>query len=138
MSVLFPSLEFFQELAAQLSADPECTSGVDPSEAYCGFAIGDSLYVVEFDGRECAGVVHGGNLLDLDFILAAPRKVWEGAVAAIVGQDAGGEASLARLIEQGSIEIRSEADDGLELAQAALGFLQAFFDQAKQFQVKIE
>ncbi len=138
MSVLFPSLVFFQALKTQLSADPECTRGVDPSEAYCGFAIGDSLYVVEFDGRECAGVVQGGNPLDLDFILAASGEVWEQAVAATIEEGAGSDWSLERLIEQGAIEIRSEVDDGPELARAALGFLQVFFEQSRQFQVTFE
>ncbi len=136
MSVLFPSLEFFESLRAQLSADPECTKDVGPSEAYCGFAIGDSLYVVEFDGRECSAVVHGGNPLDLDFILAAPRGVWERAVDATREGGAGSAASLEQLIEQGAIEIRSEVDDGPELAREALGFVQLFFDQARHFQVK--
>lgn len=136
MSVVFPSLEFFESLRAELSADPASTLGVDPSEAYCGFAIGDSLYVVEFDGRECAAVVHGGNPLDLDFILAAPREVWKRAVAAITDEGAGGDSSLEQLIEQGAIEIRSEVDDGPELAREALGFIQLFFDQAKRFRVK--
>lgn len=136
MSVVFPSLEFFESLRAELSADPASTLGVDPSEAYCGFAIGDSLYVVEFDGRECAAVVHGGNPLDLDFVLAAPREVWKRAVAAITDEGAGGDSSLEQLIEQGAIEIRSEVDDGQELARAALGFVQLFFDQAKRFRVK--
>lgn len=136
MSVVFPSLEFFESLRAELSADPTSTLSVGPSEAYCGFAIGDSLYVVEFDGRECAAVAHGGNPLDLDFILAAPREVWKRAVAAITDEGAGGDSSLEQLIEQGAIEIRSEVDDGAELARAALGFVQLFFDQAKRFRVK--
>ncbi len=136
MSVVFPSLEFFESLRAEFSLDPGSTLDVDPSEAYCGFAIGDSLYVVEFDGRECAAVVHGGNPLDLDFILAAPREVWKRAVAAITDEGAGGDSSLEQLIEQGAIEIRSEVDDGQELARAALGFIQLFFDQAKRFRVK--
>ena len=136
MSVVFPSLEFFESLRAELSADPASTLGVGPSEAYCGFAIGDSLYVVEFDGRACAAVAHGGNPLDLDFILAAPREVWNRAVAAITEEGAGGDSSLEQLVEQGAIEIRSEVDDGPELARDALGFLQLFFDQAKHFRVK--
>ncbi len=136
MSVLFPSLEFFESLRAQLSADPECSKIVGPSEAYCGFAIGDSLYVVEFDGRECTAVVHGGNPLDLDFILAAPREVWKEAVSAIVEGSVGSDPILERLIDEGAIEIRFEVDDGSELARAALGFVQLFFDQARHFEVK--
>ena len=138
MSVSFPSLEFFQSLKDQLSADPACSEAVDPSEAYCGFAIGDALYVVEFDGRECAAVVHGGNPLDLDFVLAAPKEVWEKAIAAIGRGEAGGDSSLERLIEQGALEIRSEMDDGQELARAALGFVQVFFDQARHLEVKFD
>jgi hypothetical protein len=138
MSVSFPSLEFFQSLKDQLSADPECSKAVDPSEAYCGFLIGDALYVVEFDGRECVAVVHGGNLLDLDFVLAAPKEIWSKAVAAIVDGGASGDSSLERLIDQGALEIRSEMDDGQELGRAALGFLQVFFDQARHLDVKFE
>ena len=136
MSVTFPSLEFFNALKDQLSADPDATSKVEPSEAYCGFAIGDMLVVVEFDGRECAAVVHGGNPLDLDFVLSAPRDVWESAIAAIIAGDGGSEGSLAELIEQGAMEIRSEVDDGPDLARAALGFIQAFFELARRFEVK--
>jgi hypothetical protein len=136
MSTMFPSLEFFNALKDQLSADPDATLKVEPSEAYCGFAIGDMLVVVEFDGRECAAVVHGGNPLDLDFILSAPREVWESAVAAIVADVAGSQGNLADLIEQGAIEIRSEVEDGPEQAKAALGFIQAFFELARRFDVK--
>ena len=136
MSVSFPSLEFFQSLQKELAAHPECTQGVAASEAYCGFAIGDSLYVVEFDGRECAAVVHGGNPLDLDFVLGGSAECWQKAVSAIVDGAAGSDSSLAGLIEQGGLEIRTEADDGAELARAALPFIQVFFAQAGNFAVK--
>jgi hypothetical protein len=136
MSVMFPSMEFFNALKDALAADPDATSAAEPSEAYCGFAIGDMLFVVEFDGRQCAAVVHGGNPLDLDFILSAPREVWDSFIAAIIGNADGSDGDLAKRIEQGAIEIRSEVDDGPQLASEALGFMQAFFDLAKRLDVK--
>lgn len=138
MSVAFPSLDFFQALKDRLAADPDCTASADPSEAYCGFAIGDALYVVEFDGRECAAVVHGGNPLDLDFVVAGAGDVWASIVGAIAEGEAGGDASLEKQLEQGALEIRSEMDDGEPLARAALGFIQAFFDQARHLDVKLD
>lgn len=125
MSLPFPSLEFFEALKKSLAENSASTEGVTPSEAYCGFAIDDSLYVLEFDGRECSAVVSGGNPLDLDFVVAAPRVVWRELIAK-------GEAqTLAKGIEAGAVRIETEADDGKQLALAALPMLQAFVDQAQ-------
>ena len=133
MSIAFPSLDFFQALQAGMAGDPASTEGIEPSEAYCGLAIGDDLFVLEFDGRECSAVVPNGNPLDLDFVLAASPETWQETIHSIV-ENAGAdpEHSLAALVETGAIEVRSEQDDGPDLARAALGMLQAFLDQAKE------
>ena len=73
-----------------------------------------------------------GNPLDLDFVLAASPETWQETIHSIVensGTDP--EHTLAALVETGAIEVRSEQDDGPDLARAALGMLQAFLDQAK-------
>ena len=129
MSIAFPSVEFFQMLQKGLAENPSSTAGVPPSEAYCGLSVDGQLFVFEFDGRECAAVISGGNPLDLDFVLAGPRESWHEAIAR-------GEARpLAELIESGAIQIESEVDDGPELARAALPMLQAFLDQAQGMDV---
>ena len=91
--------------------------------------IDDRLIVLEFDGRNCAAIVPSGNLLDLDFYLSGSEAAWRDA---ITPQGGGGSSrTLASLVASGDIEIKSESDGGEQLGQAALGILQAFFDQAK-------
>ncbi len=129
MSVVFPSLEFFRTLQKGLAENRSSTEDVPPSEAYCGFSVDGQLFVVEFDGRECAAVVSGGNPIDLDFVLAGPRESWHEAIAH------GDARPLAELVESKAIRIASEADDGPELARAALPMLQIFLDQAQGMDV---
>ncbi len=129
MSVVFPSLEFFRTLQKGLSENRPSTENVPPSEAYCGFSVDGQLFVVEFDGRECAAVVSGGNPIDLDFVLAGPSASWHEAIAH------GDARPLAELVESEAIRIESEADDGAELARAALPMLQIFLDQAQDMDV---
>ena len=129
MSLVFPSVEFFLALQRELADDPSSTEDID-SEAYCGFAIDGSLFVVEFDGRECAAVVSGGNPLDLDFVLSGTSNAWSQAIAP---ED---PRPLAELVASNAIAVESEQDDGPELARAALPMLQAFFDQARGLEVE--
>ena len=133
MSILFPSSEFFQSLRDRLEQDPACTERVGPSEAYCGFAIDDQLYVLEFDGRTCAGAMSGGNELDLDFVLAGPAAAWRRALDGLASGDtaAAAGATLPALVAEGALEIRSQDEDGPELAKAALPFLQVFVERAR-------
>lgn len=125
MSVVFPSVEFFTALQKGLAENPSSTEGIPSSEAYCGFSVGGQLFVFEFDGRECAAVVSGGNPLDLDFVLAAPSESWREAMTSASPRP------LAELLEREAIRIETEAEDGVELARAALPMLQAFVDQAR-------
>jgi hypothetical protein len=71
-----PSAEFFRSLQEAMDRDPTCTEHLEPSEAYCGLAIDQRLFVLEFDGRRCAGIAPSGNELDLDFVVAGPAEVW--------------------------------------------------------------
>jgi hypothetical protein len=139
MSIRFPSTEFFEAIKERVADDPDCLGPVDDCEAYCGFEIGDRLTVVEFDGRQCAAVVNGGNLIDLEFVLAGPTEVWIDMISAISKQGgADREHTLGELIDTGALAIRTEASDGEALARSALGFLQAFFDQAKNLDLQFE
>ena len=137
MSIVFPSSEFFRSLQESLERDPTCTEAVEPSEAYCGFAIDDRLYVLEFDGRTCAGATSGGNELDLDFVLAGPSAVWRRVLEALASDEADviAGATLPALVEEGALEIRSQDEDGPSLARAALPFLQVFLERARGLEI---
>jgi hypothetical protein len=136
MSVRFPSLEFFEALKKRLEEDAGSMADVEPSEAYCGLAIGDRLFVLEFEGHQCVAAVHGGNPIDLDFVIAGSIGIWQEAVQSV----AMGETrnTLTELVEKGRLEIQSEDPDGNELARGALPFLEAFLGQAKGFDLDFE
>ncbi|MCP4905327.1 MAG: hypothetical protein GY910_10135 [bacterium] len=129
MSIPFPSNDFFSALQEGLNGDPSCTDHLAPSEAYCGFAVGEQLFVLEFDGHECSAVVPGGNELDLDFVVAGPADAWKKAIQGSEALDA--SAGLPVLIEKGDLEVRSAGGDGLEMARQSLPFLQVFLDQSR-------
>jgi len=131
MTVAFPSTEYFRALQAGLE-DPTATEGVEPSEAYCGFRIDSSLFVLEFDGRVCSAVVSGGNPIDLDFVVGGSLNAWERAVGACPE----GPRRLDELLSDGGLVIETDADDGEVLAQAALPMLQAFLDQARRIEAE--
>lgn len=135
MSIPFPSPAFFQALQEEMDGDPGCTEPLDPCEAYCGLAIEEQLYVLEFDGRKCAAVVTGGNELDLDFVVAGPASAWQQVIEAVKEPDGNGKATLPALVEQGVLEVRSADDEGPERARVALPFLQIFLEQARGLDV---
>ncbi len=136
MGIPFPSNEFFSALQKGLNSDPGCTDHLPPNEAYCGFSIGEHLFVLEFDGHTCSAVLPGGNELDLDFVLAGPAEVWEMAIRAVGAGDASAE--LPALVEKGKLEIRSVDPDGFGAARDAMPFLQVFLDKACGLEVDFE
>lgn len=136
MGVAFPGLDFFKALQDEAKTNPGGLADLGPCDAYCGFNIGDRLFVLEFEGHECGAVVSGGNPLDLDFVLRGSESAWRGLVESLAksgGADATGR--LADQIEAGALEITTEADDGLDLARAALPFLQGFLELTQRLEV---
>jgi hypothetical protein len=122
-----------------MDRDPTCTEHLEPSEAYCGLAIGQRLFVLEFDGRRCAGIAASGNELDLDFVVAGPDEVWRQVLEALCDPNASADAALPSLVEKGALEIRSADDDtGQKMARAALPFLQVFLEQARGLDLKFD
>ncbi len=138
MGIRFPSLAFFQALQKEVAADPTALKEFGRCEAYCGIAVGDRLFVLEFDGRECAAVVSGGNPLDLDFVLRGSDQAWKSLVSSAASGGSEPAGSLARQIETGALEVETEADDGVQLARAALPFLQGFLALTKGLDVDFE
>ena len=138
MGVSFPSVAFFQALQNEVADNPTALKDLGPCEAYCGIAVGDRLFVLEFDGRECAAVVSGGNPLDLDFVLRGSGQVWKGLVSSLASAGSEPAGSLARQIEAGALEVATEDDEGVELARAALPFLQGFLALTRGLNVDFE
>jgi hypothetical protein len=129
MSIPFPSGEFFCALQDRMNANPDCTKQLDPSEAFCGFAIDDSLFILEFDGRECSTVATSGNELDLDFVVAGPEATWRRAIEGAKASNP--DLSLSALVKSGELSVRSFDDEGTSLAGDAMPFLQVFLDQSR-------
>lgn len=129
MSIPFPSGEFFTSLQGRFNDDLSSTEHLDPSDAYCGFMIGDHLFVLEFDERECSAVVAGGNELDLDFVVAGPMTAWNRAIEGVEAKDDG--LGLAALVGNGELEIRSVDAEGVETAHESLPFLQVFLEASR-------
>ncbi len=131
MGVSFPSVAFFEALQKEVANDPTALTDLGPCEAYCGIDIGDRLFVLEFDGRECAAVVLGGNPLDLDFVLHGSEQAWKSLVSSLAPGGSEPAGSLAQQIEAAELVVATEVDGGTELARAALPFLQGFLAQAR-------
>jgi hypothetical protein len=136
MSISFPSTEFFTFLQAGLNSDPSCADHLDPSEAYCGFAIDDHLFVLEFDGHECSAVVAGGNEIDLDFVVAGPLAVWREAIEGARARD--DSSGLPALVARGDLEVRHADDDGARIARETLPLLQILFEQSRGLDLDLE
>ena len=94
--------------------------------------------MLEFDGRECAAVISGGNPLDLDFVLRGSEQVWKGLVSSLASGGSEPAGDLAQQIETGALEIATEDDEGVELARAALPFLQGFLALTRGLDVDFE
>ena len=127
MSIPFPSLEFFTRLKQSLADDP--AEDAAASDAYFGLIVDDGIFVVELDGHQCSAVAQGGNLLDLDFGLAAPAETWRAVLRSIQANDGGHR--LETLLADGQLELQGENEDGAELARGALPMIQALLDRAK-------
>jgi hypothetical protein len=132
MGVAFPSVDFFEALQKAVADDPTALADLAPCEAYCGIMVGERLFVLEFEGRECAAIAAGGNPLDLDFVLHGSEQAWKDLVSSLAksgGSEPAG--SLAEQIDAGALEIGTEVDEGAELARSALPFLQGFLGLAQ-------
>ena len=138
MGISFPSVAFFQALQKKVADDPKALTDLGPCEAYCGIAVGDRLFVLEFDGRECAAIVSGGNPLDLDFVLRGSEQAWNRLVSSLASGGSEPAGSLAQQIEAGALEVATEDDEGAELARAALPFLQGFLALTQGLDIQFE
>ena len=68
----FPSFGFFEALQEQTNANPSAFDSLEPADAYFAVGIGDYIYAIEIEGKECVGLARGANPNDVDFFLIAP------------------------------------------------------------------
>ena len=82
---VFPSLEWFNAVRERYNGDEDLhTGGGGPCEARAGLCIGDTVYLLEFEGFECAEVrAISRDEDDLDFFLEMPLAEWTDMVANI-------------------------------------------------------
>jgi hypothetical protein len=137
VAIAFPSLEFFEALKKRCSEDAAVFEKLGYCDTSFGVKVDDQLYALHFEVYECVKVEQGGNPAKLDFVLAAPRKVWCEMIESIVknqGADAGH--TLNTLSHVGDV-IRVEYQDaeGHDRFYRFMASIQAFFDEARHLDV---
>ena len=75
----FPSVEWFNAVRERYNADETLHSGGGgPCEAKAALRIGDSVYLLEFEGFECAEIreIAQDDIDEADFCLDMPASDW--------------------------------------------------------------
>jgi hypothetical protein len=93
--------------------------------------------MADFEDRVCVAAALGGNPIDLDFSLVAPRDVWLALFEQIgSAREAGAPHPLAKMASSnGSIRLESLQDDGEECFASYRQAIEAFFDGAQSLQL---
>lgn len=76
---VFPSVEWFNAVRERYNADEALhTGGGGPCEAKAALCIGNSVYLLEFDGFECAEIreIDAADVDKADFRLDMPASEW--------------------------------------------------------------
>lgn len=76
---VFPSNEWFQAVRERYNGDASLHSGGGGAcDTRAGFKIGDRIFLVVFEGLECAevGEVDASELASMDFYLDMPEARW--------------------------------------------------------------
>ena len=83
---VFPSTEWFQAVRDVYNSDPTLhTGGGGACDTSAGLKVGDTSYVIVFEGMQCADirVAAASEIEDLDFIIEMPTDLWVDMVANI-------------------------------------------------------
>jgi hypothetical protein len=83
---VFPSTEWFRAVRDVYNSDPTLhTGGGGACDTSAGLKVGDTSYVIVFEGMQCADirVAAAGEIEDLDFIIEMPTDLWVDMVANI-------------------------------------------------------
>ena len=81
MSVIFPSVDWFEELRNRFNSDERNNQvGVGTCDALVGVACGERLFTVQFEAFECTNVIEledESRLEDTDFYLELHPDDWK-------------------------------------------------------------
>lgn len=139
LAIAFPSLEFFEALRQRTLQDSAIFEKLGYCDTSFGVAVDGALYTVHFEVFECVGVEEGGDRAKLDFVLSAPRQVWNEMLESIRkhgGADAGH--SINTLSHVGDVmKIEYEDAEGHDRFYRYMASIQEFFDQARHLDVEI-
>ena len=83
---VFPSTEWFQAVRDVYNSDPTLhTGGGGACDTSAGFKVGDTSYVIVFEGMQCADIhaADAHEIDDLDFVIEMPTDMWVDMVANI-------------------------------------------------------
>lgn len=139
MPIEFPSLGFFEALRQRTIEDAAVFEKLGYCDTSFGVAVDAALYTIRFEVFECIGVEEGGDRAKLDFVLSAPRRVWDEMLEAIRkhgGADAGH--TINTLSHVGDVmKIEYEDAEGHDRFYRYMATIQEFFDQARHLDFQL-
>ncbi len=125
---LFPSVEWFDAVRREFNSDESVRDGGGGTcDAKVGVKVGGALYLLVFEGFECASAseIEESALASTDFYLDMPREDWRDMVANIAEN---GEADFDHTLN--TLDLDSE--DGLAMSYTGDQYLQDLFYRYNQ------
>ncbi len=144
MAIKFPSLEFFQELAKRMEANPALFEKLGFCDMNMGIKVnGDSshLYALTFEVFECSEVreISSAQDAELDFMLEAPSKLWREMLESIQKTGHPEPAytlnSLSHVGDQMSVVY--DDPEGHDKFYRFMASIQAYFDLARDLEIEV-
>ncbi len=143
MAIKFPSVDFFQELARRMAADPAGFEKLGFCDTVMGVKVeGDSshLYALTFDVFECSDVreLASPGDAELDFTLEAPLELWREMFESIKKTGHPEPAySLNSLSHVGDrMRVVYDEPEGHDAFYRFMATIQAFVDQSAELEIE--
>jgi len=143
MAIKFPSLEFFQELARRMNANPAAFEKLGFCDTVMGMRVlgkNPQLYSLTFDVFECSDVreLSSPEGAGFDFVLEAPLALWKEMFESI--QKTGHPApayTLNSLSHVGDrMKVVYDEPEGHDKFYRFMATIQAFVDQAADLDIE--
>lgn len=143
MAIKFPSLEFFQELARRMKANPAEFEKLGFCDTVMGVKVlGKSphLYSLTFDVFECSDVreLSGSESTEFDFVLEAPLALWKEMLESIQKNGHPTPAYTLNSLSHVGDRMKVVYDDpeGHDKFYRFMATIQAFIDQAADLDIE--
>lgn len=143
MAIKFPSLEFFQELARRMKANPAEFEKLGFCDTVMGVKVlGKSphLYSLTFDVFECSDVreLSGSESAEFDFVLEAPLALWKEMLESIQKNGHPTPAYTLNSLSHVGDRMKVVYDDpeGHDKFYRFMATIQAFIDQAADLDIE--